>query len=164
VVLFDEIEKAHPEVFNLLLQVLDDGHLTDAKGRKVNFKNTIIVLTSNIGSEYINEMQRIGFSSGSIEEEYDEAKDRVMKALKNHFRPEFLNRLDEIVLFNVLTEEALREIVDIQITDVVARLKGKDISVDISLETSLETSVEISLEYTSKVGVNGETFSAEDCC
>jgi len=145
VILFDEIEKAHPEVFNLLLQILDDGHITDAKGRKVNFKNTIIVLTSNIGSEYINEMEKIGFSNTSVVEEYEDAKNRVMKALQGHFRPEFLNRLDEIVLFNVLNEEALRNIVDIQITEVISRLKGKNIAVSISKPA---------LSYLAKEGYN----------
>jgi len=132
VVLFDEVEKAHPEVFNLLLQVLDEGHLTDAKGRKVNFKNTIIVLTSNIGSEYIDQMEKLGFSSGDTLEEYEDAKDRVMKALKEHFRPEFLNRLDEIVLFNVLPESAIRDIVDIQIREITKRLSDKHININIS--------------------------------
>ena len=134
VVLFDEIEKAHPEVFNLLLQVLDDGHLTDAKGRKVNFKNTIIVLTSNIGSQYIDQMERLGFSAGDKEEEYEDAKERVLKSLKDHFRPEFLNRLDEIILFNVLPKEAIRDIVDIQIREVKKRLSDKHITLDISPE------------------------------
>jgi len=143
VVLFDEVEKAHPEVFNLLLQVLDDGHLTDAKGRKVNFKNTIIVLTSNIGSEYIDQMEKLGFSASDTVEEYEDAKDRVMKALKDHFRPEFLNRLDEIVLFNVLPESAIRDIVDIQIREVKARLEDKQITLDIPKEV---------FEYLSKKG------------
>src|SRR5690606_38234895 len=107
-----EIEKAHPEVFNVLLQVLDNGHLTDAKGRRVNFKNTIIILTSNIGSKHIQTMEKIGFAGIDVTEEsqYEEAKSNVMKALKDHFSPEFLNRLDEIVLFNILEKGAIKEI------------------------------------------------------
>src|SRR5207244_4484721 len=93
VILFDEIEKAHPEVFNILLQVLDNGRLTDAKGRVVNFKNTIIILTSNIGANYIDKMQKIGFSSGGVKNDYQDVKTKVQEALKDHFRPEFLNRL-----------------------------------------------------------------------
>ncbi len=134
VVLFDEIEKAHPDVFNILLQVLDEGHLTDAKGRKVNFKNTIIVMTSNIGSQHIEKMERLGFSNADTQEEYEDAKERVGKALKDYFRPEFLNRLDEVVIFNVLTEESIREIVDIQIDKVKERLADKNIDVSVSKE------------------------------
>src|SRR5262249_50183045 len=97
VILFDEIEKAHPEVFNILLQVLDNGHLTDAKGRKVNFKITIVILTSNIGAEFIDRMSAFGFShaQGDAAAEYELTKDKVMDKLKDYFRPEFLNRLDE---------------------------------------------------------------------
>ena len=132
VLLFDEIEKAHPEVFNILLQVLDNGRLTDAKGRVVNFKNTIIILTSNIGAEYIDRMEKLGFSEGSEKKSYEASKDKVMNALKDHFRPEFLNRLDDIIIFDVLTQEAVRKIVDIQIDLVKARLAEKDIRLDVS--------------------------------
>jgi len=130
VILFDEIEKAHPEVFNILLQVLDSGHLTDGKGRKVNFKNTIIVLTSNIGGEFIDRLARIGFGIANATDasRYDETKEKVMDALKEHFRPEFLNRLDEIIIFDVLEKEALIRIVDNQIDDVVKRLAQKRIA------------------------------------
>ncbi len=132
VILFDEIEKAHPEVFNILLQVLDNGHLTDAKGRKVNFKNSIIILTSNIGSQYIDRMESIGFNSGDTKEDYSEAKDRVMNSLKEHFRPEFLNRLDDIIMFDILTPEAIGEIVKIQIDIVKKRLAEKDITLNVT--------------------------------
>lgn len=134
VVLFDEIEKAHPEVFNILLQVLDSGHLTDAKGRKVNFKNTIIILTSNIGSEHLDKMTSIGFAQNSDDQgkRYDMAKTKVMESLKNHFRPEFLNRLDEIILFNILSPEALQRIVSLQIDIVMKRLKAKDITLEMT--------------------------------
>jgi ATP-dependent Clp protease ATP-binding subunit ClpC len=130
VVLFDEIEKAHPEVFNILLQVLDSGHLTDGKGRKVNFKNTIIVLTSNIGGEFIDRLAHIGFGTADTTEatRYEETKGKVMDALKEHFRPEFLNRLDDIIIFDLLTKEALIKIVDNQIEEVVQRLSQKRIA------------------------------------
>ncbi len=136
VVLFDEIEKAHPEVFNILLQVLDSGHLTDGKGRKVNFKNTIIVLTSNIGAEFIDRMANIGFGHGAKDEavQYEAVKERVMGALKDHFRPEFLNRLDDIVIFDVLAKTALGDIVEKQVEEVVARLAAKRITLTLSPE------------------------------
>lgn len=136
VVLFDEIEKAHPEVFNILLQVLDSGHLTDGKGRKVNFKNTIIVLTSNIGSEFLDRLAGIGFeaSSGDDLVQKEHMKERVMQALKAQFRPEFLNRLDDIVIFDVLSKESLVKIVDKQVKEVVARLLGKRITLELSAE------------------------------
>ncbi len=132
VILFDEVEKAHPEVFNILLQVLDDGRLTDSKGRVVNFKNTVIVMTSNIGSEFIDKMQTIGFGSGEDLEYYNNAKDKVMERLKDFFRPEFLNRLDDIVMFDILPPEALRNIVRIQVDKLRERLSGKEIKLVIS--------------------------------
>lgn len=132
VLLFDEIEKAHPEVFNILLQVLDNGHLTDAKGRKVNFKNTVIVLTSNIGAEHIDRMSRMGFNMDTSDSgDYDHAKSKVMDSLKDFFRPEFLNRLDEIILFNILSPEVVKEIAKLQIGIVVERLKQKEISLKV---------------------------------
>lgn len=132
VVLFDEIEKAHPEVFNILLQVLDDGRLTDAKGRTVNFKNSIIIMTSNIGGEYIDRMEQIGFVTDQDNERarYDEAKSKVMENLRNHFRPEFLNRLDAIILFDILSKETIRTIVDIQLDIVRERLEDKEITLN----------------------------------
>jgi ATP-dependent Clp protease ATP-binding subunit ClpB len=126
VVLFDEIEKAHPEVFNILLQVLDNGRLTDAKGRVVNFKNTIIILTSNVGAQYIDKMQSIGFSKGE-RENYEGIKEKVLDALKDQFRPEFLNRLDEIVVFDVLSKDTIKNIVGIQVGMVKKRLAEKEI-------------------------------------
>jgi ATP-dependent Clp protease ATP-binding subunit ClpB len=133
VVLFDEIEKAHPEVFNILLQVLDSGHLTDAKGRTVNFKNTVIILTSNIGAQYIDKMEEIGFSMDkSKKAEYEDVKDKVTRALKDHFRPEFLNRLDDVIIFDILTEKAVAQIVDIQLDIVRKRLEEKEIKLVIS--------------------------------
>lgn len=136
VVLFDEIEKAHPEVFNILLQVLDSGHLTDGKGRKVNFKNTIIVLTSNIGGEFIDRLAHIGFGTADATDatRYEETKAKVMDALKEHFRPEFLNRLDDIIIFDVLAKEALARIVDTQVEEVMKRLAHKRIALVIEPE------------------------------
>ncbi|MEK7063761.1 MAG: AAA family ATPase [Patescibacteria group bacterium] len=136
VVLFDEIEKAHPEVFNILLQVLDNGHLTDAKGRKVNFKNSIIILTSNIGSEFIDKMSSFGFIQNSSDDarQYELTKEKVQNSLKDYFRPEFLNRLDEIILFNILSPEALKDIVNMQVKIVQDRLKAKEITLEIKPE------------------------------
>ena len=132
VILFDEIEKAHPETFNILLQVLDNGHLTDAKGRKVNFKNTVIILTSNIGAQYIDKMETIGFGNGENGEEYKDVKSKVMESLKDYFRPEFLNRLDDIVIFDILSKKSIAEIVGMQLGIVKERLEEKDITLYVS--------------------------------
>ncbi len=134
VILFDEVEKAHPEVFNMLLQVIDDGRLTDGKGRVVNFKNTIIILTSNIGSQFIEKMESIGFSNSSDKEDYSNMKEKVMESMKDYFRPEFINRLDEIIVFDVLSEEALKEIVNLRVKTVKERLMNKGIEFKISEE------------------------------
>jgi ATP-dependent Clp protease ATP-binding subunit ClpB len=131
VILFDEIEKAHPEVFNVLLQILDNGRLTDAKGRVINFKNTVIIMTSNIGAQYIDKMQSIGFSKGE-KETYESVKDKLLSALKEHFRPEFLNRLDDVIIFDVLSREAIKNIVNIQVGLVKERLKDKEIDLVVS--------------------------------
>ena len=126
VVLFDEIEKAHQDVFNILLQILDDGRLTDSHGRTVDFKNTVIIMTSNIGSHYILEYQ------GTDEESYQRMKEMVLEALRMHFRPEFLNRVDEIVVFRSLTKEQLKEIVDLQVARLKARLEDKRITLELT--------------------------------
>jgi ATP-dependent Clp protease ATP-binding subunit ClpB len=145
VVLFDEIEKAHPEVFNILLQVLDDGRLTDAKGRIVNFRNSIIVMTSNIGSEFIQKMERIGFSDNTTHDDYVETKEKVMESLKDNFRPEFINRLDEIIVFDVLSPEAITKIVEIRIAKVIERLKEKEITLSVTAKA---------LKYLGREGYN----------
>jgi ATP-dependent Clp protease ATP-binding subunit ClpB len=133
VVLLDEVEKAHPEVFNTLLQVLDDGRLTDGKGRTVSFKNTIIIMTSNIGSDTILEWgtkrQEIGFKSGEEPTKEENLKTRIMDMLKERFRPEFLNRVDEIVMFHSLAKKQLSQIVDMQLAEVSKRLLAKRINV-----------------------------------
>ena len=133
VILLDEVEKAHPEVFNVLLQVLDSGHLTDAKGRKVNFKNTVIIMTSNIGSEHIDRMSNFGFSvDHGAGAQYKQAKDKVMDSLKHFFRPEFLNRLDETIVFDLLTPEVIADIVVIQMAEVIKRLEKKEIKLSVT--------------------------------
>jgi ATP-dependent Clp protease ATP-binding subunit ClpB len=127
-ILFDEIEKAHPEVFNILLQILDDGRLTDSKGFTVNFRNTIIILTSNIGSHYFRKIGSIGFTRNE-EREFEDYKGKTIKALKEFFKPEFLNRIDEIIVFKPLSKEDLRKIVEIQLNKVKENLLKKGINV-----------------------------------
>jgi ATP-dependent Clp protease ATP-binding subunit ClpB len=126
VVLFDEIEKAHPDVFNTLLQILDDGRLTDAQGRTVNFRNTVIIMTSNIGSLHLLDGVT---DQGAIRED---ARDRVLGELRMHFRPEFLNRVDDIVLFKPLTLAEIEQIVDLQIGDVRKRLADRRMTLEIT--------------------------------
>ncbi|MDP2952009.1 MAG: AAA family ATPase, partial [Chloroflexota bacterium] len=131
-ILLDEIEKAHPDVFNILLQIFDDGHLTDAKGRRVDFRNTIMVMTSNIGSELIKKESTIGFFSRSDETKaaqltYERMKEKLLDEMKKTFRPEFLNRLDGVVVFHPLTKEHIRKIVELMLANVQKQLKEKDI-------------------------------------
>ncbi len=131
VVLLDEIEKAHPDVFNLLLQIFEDGRLTDSKGRTASFKNCVIIMTSNVGSEYIHRMQPIGFYSKE-EENKENLKEKVQDELKESFKPEFLNRIDETVIFNYLRKKEINEIVDLELEKVKKRLKSKDIKISFS--------------------------------
>ena len=132
VILLDEIEKANPDVFNILLQILEDGRLTDAKGRTASFKNCILIMTSNIGSEHIAKMSALGFSEDTDEIAKKDLKSKVMDALRENFRPEFLNRIDEIVIFDYLNKEQIREIVELELNKVIERLAGKDISIKIT--------------------------------
>jgi len=133
VVLFDEIEKAHPEVFNVLLQGLDDGRLTDAKGRTVNFKNTIIIMTSNLGSHLI--LQKMEQFGGELtEEQFEALREQLMGLLKQHLRPEFLNRIDEIIVFRPLSEEHLKRIVELHIQSLSQRLAERSIVLEITEE------------------------------
>ncbi len=132
VILLDEIEKAHPKVFNILLQILEDGRLTDAKGRVASFKNAILIMTSNIGSEHIAKMGSLGFLSEGDAREKNNLKERVMEALKEQFRPEFLNRIDEIIIFNYLQKPEIRKIVDLELEKVASRLKNKIIDIVIT--------------------------------
>ena len=132
VVLFDEIEKAHPDVFNILLQVLDDGRLTDNKGRTVNFKNTIIIMTSNLGSQFIqSKLEGLAPSGAGRERALEEAKEGVMELLKKTIRPEFLNRIDDIIMFSPLTEPEIRQIVRLQIDAIVRRLQSQEVSLTV---------------------------------
>ena len=132
VILFDEIEKAHKDVFNILLQILDEGHLTDSFGRKVNFTNCLIIMTSNIGAKKVSEFGGgVGFSTSSSEvQKYEVRKTMIQKALKQHFNPEFLNRIDDIILFNSLNEETLKKIIDLEISRLSNRLKDKGYKVN----------------------------------
>jgi ATP-dependent Clp protease ATP-binding subunit ClpC len=137
VILLDEIEKAHPDVYNILLQIFDDGHLTDAKGRRVDFRNSIIVMTSNIGAQLIKGNVSLGFSSHADEEKdrktiYENMKEKVLGELKKQFRPEFLNRLDGSVVFHALNKEQIREIVDLQLTQVSKSLLDKEMKLEVS--------------------------------
>ena len=138
--LLDEIEKAHPDTFNVLLQILDDGHITDAKGRRVDFKNTIIIMTSNIGSDVILNAGKaaIGFSGNEDKDDVaknEEIRDRVMDMMKERFRPEFLNRVDDTIMFHSLTEEHIAEIVELQLEIVSERLEEqRDITIDVTDE------------------------------
>ncbi len=139
VILLDEIEKAHPEVFNILLQIFDDGHLTDAKGRKVDFRNAVIVMTSNIGAEVIKKDSNIGFSleadgAKARKKSYEAMKDKVLNEVKQFFRPEFLNRIDAQVVFHALSEEHIREIVDLMIVDLEKQLSEKQITIEVTNE------------------------------
>jgi len=136
-ILFDEIEKAHPEVFNILLQILDNGRLTDGKGRVVNFKNTIIIMTSNLGGEYIHQIASLGFSvnkKSQIEEQKEELKSKIYEALTERFRPEFLNRIDEIIIFNSLGNRDIDKIIDLQVAKINNRLRDRKIYIELTQE------------------------------
>lgn len=132
VVLFDEIEKAHPDVFNILLQILDDGQITDSLGRKVNFKNTVIIMTSNIASTEIRGVTSVGFTSPTPEVNYENIRNKVMTEVKRVFRPEFLNRVDEVIVFHPLDRPQMEAIVDIQIREIATRLKEKKITIELT--------------------------------
>ena len=139
VVLFDEIEKAHPDVMNMLLQILEDGRLTDSQGRTVNFKNTVIIMTSNIGARLITDKKSLGFVKEDTKEndekknkkEYEETKKEVMEALKKELRPEFINRIDEIIVFHKLTDKEIDKIIDLMLKEVVNRLKEQKINIEL---------------------------------
>ncbi len=136
IILFDEIEKAHPNVMNILLQILEDGRLTDSQGRTINFKNTVIIMTSNIGARVITEKKSFGFASNQEKDEekkeYEEIKKEVIGILKKELRPEFINRIDEIIVFKKLSEQEIRQIVDIMVNQVLERLKEKKINVEVT--------------------------------
>ncbi|HVE97803.1 MAG TPA: AAA family ATPase, partial [Mycobacteriales bacterium] len=133
VVLFDEVEKAHPDVFNTLLQILEDGRLTDSQGRVVDFKNTVLIMTSNLGTRDIAKGFNLGFSKGGDKSvDYERMKTKVNEELKQHFRPEFLNRIDDTIVFHQLSEEEIVQIVDLMLTRVEAQLKNKDMALEVT--------------------------------
>jgi ATP-dependent Clp protease ATP-binding subunit ClpC len=134
VVLLDEIEKAHPEVFNILLQLLDDGQLTDSFGRKVDFKNTVVIMTSNIGTREIGDQKVVGFDKLEISADYDNMKKKITEELRKLFNPELLNRIDEVVIFHALTLDHIKEIIDILLVDLANRLAERGISFKLSPE------------------------------
>ena len=136
VILFDEIEKAHPDIFNIMLQILDDGRLTDAKGRHINFKNTVIIMTSNVGASMITTQGKLGFTTAENEkkDKYEKLKDTVNEELKKAFRPEFLNRIDDIIVFAHLSKEEIREIVDLMMKDLFKRLSERELSMEVTDE------------------------------
>ena len=132
VLLLDEIEKAHPDVFNILLQIFEDGRLTDSKGRTISFKNTIIIMTSNLGSDYINKMSSLGFNNKEELVQRESMREKIFDTLRDSFRPEFLNRIDEVVIFNYLQKEQIKTIVDLELAKVEKRLATKEIKIGIS--------------------------------
>ncbi|MBQ8847672.1 MAG: ATP-dependent Clp protease ATP-binding subunit [Candidatus Gastranaerophilales bacterium] len=152
VVLFDEIEKAHPDTFNIMLQILDDGRLTDSKGRHINFKNTIIIMTSNVGASMITNTQKLGFSvSGDDKKDrYEKLKDTVNEEMKKAFRPEFLNRVDDIIVFAHLSQEEIRQIVDLMLKDLFKRLSERELTIDVT---------DAAKDYLAKEGYS-ETYGA----
>ncbi len=152
VVLFDEIEKAHPDVFNIMLQILDDGRLTDSKGRHINFKNTIIIMTSNVGASMITNTQKLGFSvSGDDKKDrYEKLKETVNEELKKAFRPEFLNRVDDIIVFAHLSHEEIRQIVELMLKDLFKRLSERNLTIEVT---------DAAKDYLAKEGYS-ETYGA----
>jgi ATP-dependent Clp protease ATP-binding subunit ClpC len=138
-ILLDEIEKAHPEIFNMLLQIFDDGHLTDAKGRRVDFRNTVIIMTSNVGSDLIRKETGLGFQvkleeSAKLADQHAKMKEKVLQAMKNVFRPEFINRLDATVVFHALSKENIRQIVENEIKGVERQLTAKGVKLEMTIE------------------------------
>ena len=131
VVLLDEIEKAHPDVFNTLLQILEDGRLTDAQGKTVDFKNTVIIMTSNLGTQNLRR-PAMGFGQASEELTYEKMKERVTEELKRHFRPEFLNRIDEVIVFHELTREEVKDIVAFMIRRIAEQLESQDVTIELT--------------------------------
>ena len=132
VVLFDEVEKAHPDIFNSLLQVLEEGRLTDAQGRTVDFKNTVIIMTTNLGSRDVSKGVNLGFASNDATTAYEAMKSKVQQELKQNFRPEFLNRIDDIIVFHQLSQEEIVSIVDLMVARLEERLKDKDMAIELT--------------------------------
>jgi ATP-dependent Clp protease ATP-binding subunit ClpC len=133
-VLFDEIEKAHPDVFNTLLQILEEGRLTDAQGRSVDFRNTVAIMTSNLGTQDLRKAN-VGFGKADEAVTYERMREKVMDALKQHFRPEFLNRIDEVIVFHELTKDEVTQIVDLMIRRVAGQLASQGIGIELTQDT-----------------------------
>jgi ATP-dependent Clp protease ATP-binding subunit ClpC len=131
VVLFDEIEKAHPDVMNLLLQILEDGILTDSLGRKIDFKNTIVIMTSNVGAQFLNKERSLGFGTAKIENNIEQERVKILEEAKGHFKPEFLNRIDELIVFSGLDKESIKSILNLEVEKIKERLKAKEINFDL---------------------------------
>ncbi|MBV8585530.1 MAG: AAA family ATPase, partial [Verrucomicrobia bacterium] len=131
VVLFDEVEKAHPDVMHLLLQILEEGKITDSLGRKIDFRNTIIIMTSNVGAELIKRQTALGFGASAGNESYEQMRDKIMEESKRVFKPEFINRLDDMIVFHTLSRENLVRIVDLEVAKVVDRVKAKEIHISL---------------------------------
>jgi ATP-dependent Clp protease ATP-binding subunit ClpC len=134
VILLDEIEKAHPDVFNVLLQILEDGRLTDGKGRTVSFRNTVVIMTSNVGANYIKKQPSVGFRPADAEKSYESMKNRLLDELKRTFRPEFLNRVDDLIVFKSLSEEDIGQIVDLMLNDLAMRIKEYGLQIEVTPE------------------------------
>jgi ATP-dependent Clp protease ATP-binding subunit ClpC len=137
IVVFDEIEKAHPEAFNMLLQIMEEGHLSDARGHKVDFRNTILIMTSNVGADMIRRQSSIGFAAPQAEDvqaqhDYDEMRKKLMEQLKRTFRPEFLNRVDNVIVFHSLTREDIAQIVTLELNKVCDRLDEYDLTLEVT--------------------------------
>jgi len=132
VILLDEIEKAHPDIFNLLLQILDEGRLTDSQGRTVNFKNTVVIMTSNIGADIIQQHGSIGFKANTQDTTYQDIKEKLLEEVRKTFRPEFLNRIDDIIIFNPLSKEDISQIVDIELEPLYRKLAQRGVNLKLT--------------------------------
>ena len=162
VILFDEIEKAHPDVFNILLQVLDDGHITDAQGRKIDFKNTVIIMTSNAGAESIISPKRLGFGAVADEKaDYKVMKDRVMEEVKHIFKPEFINRIDEIIVFHPLNKGHMKDIVTIMLKEIMKRTK-EQMNITLSVDEAAKEFL-INKGYDEKYGARPLRRTIQSC-
>jgi ATP-dependent Clp protease ATP-binding subunit ClpC len=132
VVLFDEIEKAHHDVFNMLLQIMEEGRLTDSFGRHVDFRNTIVIMTSNIGSDVVKNQTSLGFTGGGEGQSYEKMKDNLQRELERHFRPEFLNRVDDVIVFQSLTRDDLKKIIDIELSSIRGRMEERGVTLSLT--------------------------------
>ena len=146
--LFDEIEKAHPDVMHLLLQILEEGKITDSLGRKIDFRNTIIIMTSNVGAELIRRQTTLGFGAAKSDDSYDVMRDKILEETKRVFKPEFLNRLDDTIVFHTLTKPDLITIVDLEVGKVIQRIKAKDIHLILEESAKNSSSKRATIRFT----------------